>query len=181
MIRLGGSLGPAVDRLTAGRPSTPETSHEPSAWRRMKPKETPLVTRARAPPAGVASRIACKSVVIWRASISINPEPTMPRVARRLATVCNVTACPNSSTLPLVGSRSAGSKVTKSNRWPKTKTLVTKSPPPPAMPKGALWQPAQELASMAEIRLKACGNTSGSLGSLSGVPVPFVKGRPAPS
>jgi len=85
---------------------------------------------------------------------------------------------PISSTLPLVGSLSKGSNVRKSNRCPSTKTLATMSPPPPGMPNGWAWQPAQELASGAESRLKLRGKTSGCARSASGAPVPLVKGRP---
>ena len=73
------------------------------------------------------------------------------------------------------------SKLAKSNRWPSTKTLPTMSPPPPGMPNGALWQPAQELASGPEMRLKLRGKTRGSFGSVTGAPVPLVSGRPPPS
>ncbi len=74
---------------------------------------------------------------------------------------------------------SVWSKVAKSKRWPSTKTLATMSPPPPA--RGVLWQPAQELASGADSRLKLRGNSKGSVGSDSGVPTPLDCGRPPPS
>src|SRR5262245_50811107 len=71
--------------------------------------------------------------------------------------------------------------VAKSKRWPSTNTSATRSPPPPAMPNGALWQPAHEFESGAEMRLKFRGKTSGADGSESGAPVPLVSGRPPPS
>src|SRR5581483_10663825 len=57
-----------------------------------------------------------------------------------------------------------------------TKTLATKSPAPPAC--GWLWQPAHELASGPESRVKR-GPRSGS--GVRGAMPPFVPGRPAPS
>src|SRR5439155_8148459 len=71
--------------------------------------------------------------------------------------------------------------VAKSNRCPSTKTLATMSPPPPGIPKGELWHPAQELESGPEIRLKFLGKINGSVWSDSGAPVPLASGRPAPS
>jgi len=44
----------------------------------------------RRAPGGILSRMACSSRVIWRASISIKPEPNMPTVARELAMSCRV-------------------------------------------------------------------------------------------
>ena len=105
----------------------------------------------------------------------------MPRVARLLAMVSSSTGSPFSSTAPLVGMVSFWSKVAKSNRCPSTKTLPTMSPPPPGIPNGALWQPAQPLESGAEMRLKLRGKVSGSVPSASGPPVPLVSGRPPPS
>src|SRR5262249_2375662 len=67
----------------------------------------------------------------------------------------------------------------RSKRWANTKTSVTRSPPPPA--NGALWQPEQAFESGEESRSKFLGNTNGDVGSEIGVPVPFVRGRPAPS
>src|SRR5438093_12266705 len=108
----------------------------------------------RRAPGGILSRMACSSRVIWRASISIKPEPNMPTVARELAMSCRVIFWDVSFTELFVGTRSLGSNVAKSNRCPSTKTLATMSPPPPGIPKGELWHPAQELESGPEIRLK---------------------------
>src|SRR5262249_37797957 len=55
------------------------------------------------------------------------------------------------------------------------------SPPPPAMPYGWVWQPAHELESGAEMRLKLLAPSRGLVGSLSFAPVPLVSGRPPPS
>jgi hypothetical protein len=55
------------------------------------------------------------------------------------------------------------------------------SPPPPMWPQGWLWQPAQELASGPETRLKARGPARGLAGSERARPFPFVSGRPPPS
>ena len=71
--------------------------------------------------------------------------------------------------------------VIESKRCPSTKTLPTISPAPPTI--GTLWQPAHELASGAEKRLKFRGNTKGEARSESGVgvPTPFASGLPWPS
>src|SRR5439155_25417254 len=55
------------------------------------------------------------------------------------------------------------------------------SPCPPARPNGWFWQPAYELASGADRRLKLRGNNSGSFRSDNGAPVPLVSGLPPPS
>src|SRR5579872_7005498 len=88
---------------------------------------------------------------------------------------------PSSSAAPRVGNLSDGSKVAKSNRCPRTKTFATISPAPPEIPNGALWHPAQELASGADILLNAREPVRGNDGSDKGRPVPFVSGRPPPS
>ena len=62
----------------------------PSARWLRTPKEMPLATRGAEPPDAIVSRMACSSRVIWRASISIKPEPNMPTVARELAMSCRV-------------------------------------------------------------------------------------------
>ena len=49
------------------------------------------------------------------------------------------------------------------------------------MPNGALWHPAQELESIAEMRLKLRGKESGRLESEIGSPVPLDIGRPPPN
>src|ERR1700730_16668945 len=109
----------------------------------------------------------------------MNPEPDIATVLREFAMVWSVTGLPASAQAPLVRIVSARSNVAKSNRCPKTKTLLAISPPPPTI--GLLWQPEQELVSGPETRLKFRGNIKGSLESESGAPVPLVSGRPPPS
>ena len=58
----------------------------------------------------------------------------MPIVFREFAMVCSVTGTPSSATAPRNGWGSFPPKVAKSNRCPSTKTLLTMSPLPPAMP-----------------------------------------------
>ena len=111
----------------------------------------------------------------------MNPDPNIPSVLREFAIVWSVAGSAASFTEPRVGIVSNASKVAKSNRCASTKTFATMSPPPPGIPNGALWQPAHEFASGAEMRLKLRGNSSALPGSASGAPVPLVLGRPPPS
>src|SRR5712692_5682160 len=103
----------------------------------------------------------------------------MPGVARELEELAIVTNFPDSSTAPFVGIVSEWSKGTESKRCASTKTFATMSPAPPGT--GALWHPAQELASGDDNRSKLRGNNSGDDGSETGFPVPFASGRPWPS
>ena len=105
MVMLGGASAPALTRLEAGMPSTPEVSQVPSARRAMWPKEIPFEVKARVCPGAVMSRAARRSAVIWRASISMNPEPNIPIVARELKD-CRSTGDPRSSSAPRSGMRS---------------------------------------------------------------------------
>src|SRR3989442_9385345 len=179
MMRLGGSVGPALLRLGAGRAVTPDVFQLPSGARLRVPNEILLETREAEPPGGIVSRMARKSVVISRANTSMNPDPCMATVLRPLAMLCSVTRLPPSSLAPLVVTVSIWSKVEKSNRCPKTKTSVPNSPPPPTT--GLLWHPEQEFMSGPETRLKLRGNVSRLLGSERPTPVPLVSGRPPPS
>src|SRR5215470_7119244 len=179
MIRLGGLLAPVVARLGAARPSTCDVSHDPSKLHRRLPKEMPFDERALACPGAILSRSFCRSAVICRASISMNPEPNIPMVFRELAIDWRFVGRPSSSISPFVKIPSSSLNVAKSKRCPRTKTLSTMSPPPPTL--GLLWQPEQEFVSGPETRLKFLGKLSGSEGSDNGAPVPFVSGRPAPS
>src|SRR5262245_55069784 len=111
----------------------------------------------------------------------MKPEPNMPGVMRSSEMDCNVTGRPSSSTEPFVGTKSERSNVAKLKRCTRTNTLATPSPWPPAIPKGWVWQPEQELESGADTRLKFRGNNSGCDGSDSGAPVPLENGRPPPS
>jgi hypothetical protein len=56
----------------------------PSARQMIWPNEMPFDINALAVPGAVAAADACKSAVIWRASISMNPEPNVPMVLREL-------------------------------------------------------------------------------------------------
>ena len=104
----------------------------------MTPNETPFDRRTFDPPDGVASRMAWRRSVIWRANISMYPDPNMPGVAREFAIDCSGAGRPVSLISPRVGVGSPASNVAKSNRWPSTNTLATMSPPPPAIPNGTL-------------------------------------------
>jgi hypothetical protein len=74
----------------------------PSALCVKMPNETPFDTKRVLFPAGVASRSACRSAVICRASISTNPDPFMPIVFLSLVALSIVTNFPDSSTAPRV-------------------------------------------------------------------------------
>ena len=159
---------------SAFTPATALVSNVPSGLAVSAPKPTPLVASARliGKPAvwawaSASARIACRSRVISRAKSSMKPAPNMPSVLRSLATWSRKWSSKPSPASP--------SKFTNGKRWPSTNTLATLSPPPPR--RGTLWQPAHELASGAEIRLKFSGKPR----SGRATPVPVVSGRPAPS
>ncbi len=80
-MRLGGSA-PLVATLGGESPSTADASQVPSARRVSAPNETPVETSAAVCPGSRRSRMDIRSTVIWRASISMKPEPNMPIVAR---------------------------------------------------------------------------------------------------
>ena len=128
-----------MTRLGAGIPSTCDVSQVPSTRRAILPDDMPFEIKACAVPGGVASRIACRSPVIWRASISMKPEPNMPTVLRELAMLCSETGIPRSSKALFTGSVSFRLNVAKSKRWARTKTFPTISPPPPIS--GRLYSP----------------------------------------
>ena len=86
----------------------------------------------------------------------MKPAPKMLTVLRSLPTVLRVRLDPFSTGSP--------SKSTKGFSCASTKTLDTLSPPAA----GRLWQPPQEFASGAEMRLKL----SGAVRRLRGSPVP---------
>src|SRR5260370_39835168 len=107
MIRLG-VLVPLLAQLGADKPPTREVSQVPSALCVKQPKEIPFDVNFMPPlgilqlPRGPASRSACKSAVICRASISTKPEPFMPIVFLSLVALSIVTNFPDSSTAPRV-------------------------------------------------------------------------------
>src|SRR6266853_5412707 len=102
MIRLGG-LVPLLAKLGAARPRTWEVFQVPLALCVRVPKLTPFDGNGVLLPGGVASRSACRSAVIWRASISTKPDPFMPIVFRSLVALLRVATLPDSSVEPRVG------------------------------------------------------------------------------
>ncbi len=146
-------------------PSTFEVSTVLFGFAVIWPKFTPLVSRRFVifPPelfasAIAAARIASRSAVISRASISIAPEPFMPSVLRSFEN--------SAETESVTGSRFCAS----------TNTLATNPPAPPIV--GWLWQSAQDVESVPEVRMKP-GSCKGS--RLVGAPLPVAAGRPWPS
>ena len=103
----------------------------PRNFNRISGPDTNSCAGCRDVPGAVASRIVSRSAVIWRASISMKPEPNMPTVLRELPMLCSETGMPRSSNELFAGSVSFRLNVAKSKRWASTKTFPTISPPPP--------------------------------------------------
>ena len=141
MISDGRSIGSGARMLSRGNPFTWDMSHMPSARRVRVPNEMPFETSSLLSPmldavanlVQVVGDLPRKHFEIARTKHA-RRRPRVPDGlgADRLAALVDTAA----NRHPI-----AGSNVTKSKRCASTKTLVTKSPPPPTMPNGALWQP----------------------------------------
>ena len=177
----GGLVVPVEIRLTRPRPVTFEVSQTPFVPQRQLAEANAL--RDQFLRFAVPNRVA-RALQLLRHLPREHLEVARAEHPRRRAQVAPRSAAsparPSRPPCRASGACRPGRTSSKSKRWPRTKTLVTKSPPPPTMPCGALWQPAHEFASGAETRLNVLTPFSGAAGSVAGRPVPFVKGRPPP-
>ena len=139
-MRLGGSVGPELFRLereTTALRDVPCATTCP----RESTETYPLAHQIRRAAGGIVSRMACNSVVISRASISIKPEPCIAMVLRGLAILCSVTKLPASSLAPPDGHWVRVIEGQEVKPLAQNKHSVPNSPPPTTT--GLLWFPSK--------------------------------------
>ena len=173
---LGGSLAPVLTRLDAGIPWTPVVFQVPSAARAIWPKLIPFDISGRVCPEQIANGAQVGGDLAGQhldESRSKHAE-RRPRVERLLRH--------RQPALVQGAAQGDGVEVIEGQEVEALPDEDRVGREVPAAPqRGTLWQLAQLLASIADSRLKLRGNTSGELGSESGLPVPFESGRPPPS